>query len=191
MLSDSTRSVDLIELYDTLMYQVHVYCKDKQFFICGDFNSRVGDLEDFIPGVDSLPERNVVDFHINKEGEQLCDFLINTDCCILNGRNNIKNDYTFVGPQGSSVVDYCIIPYESLDNFVDFKVTLEKDLYNKCNLLGAIDPGTSHPDHSLLTWKFSCNGGEQKPQSAEEDKVCMSFTRFDRNVPNGFLQTKE
>ena len=69
----------------------------------------------------------------------------------------IKNDYTFVGPQGSSVVDYCIIPYESLDNFVDFKVTLEKDLFNKCNLLGAIDPGTPHPDHSLLTWKFSCN----------------------------------
>ena len=55
--SDSTRSLDLTEFYDTLMCQVHVYCKDKDFFIWGDFNGRLGELEDFIPGVDSIPER--------------------------------------------------------------------------------------------------------------------------------------
>ena len=26
-------------------------------------------LEDFIPGVDNIPQRNLVDFHLNSEGE--------------------------------------------------------------------------------------------------------------------------
>ena len=152
--SDSTRSVHLTEFYDTLMSQVHVYCKDKQFYICRDFNGRVGALEDFIPGVDTIQERSVVDFYVNKEGERVCEFFIDTDCCVLNGRNSINNDYTFKGPQGSSVVDYCFIPYEGLDNFINFKVTSETDLFNNSNLLAVIDPVTSHPDHSLLTWNF-------------------------------------
>ena len=190
--SDSTRSLDLTEFYDTLMCQVHVYCKDKDFFICGDFNGRLGELEDFIPGVDSIPERSVVDFHINSEGERLCEFLINTDCCILNGRKSIKNDYTFVGPQGSSVVDYCIIPYEALDNFDDFKVTLEKDLFNRANILGTIESETSHPDHSLLTWNFMMEAhGKQPTKINKEHEIRVSFTKFDRNIPGDFLQSRQ
>ena len=95
-------------------------------------------------------------FHVNKEGERICDFLIDTDCCILNGRNCAKNDYTFIGSQGSSVVDYCFVPYESLDNFSNFRVTSESDLFNSSKLLGTIEPEPSHPDHSLLMWDFFC-----------------------------------
>ena len=71
------------------MYKEQVYFKDKKFYICGDFNGRVGSL-DFIPGIETSTERNVVDYRVNKEGNRLCDFLI--DSCILNGRNTLKND---------------------------------------------------------------------------------------------------
>ena len=83
--SDSTRSVDLTEFYGILVYQVYVYCKDKPFYICGDFNGRVGALEDFIPGVDTIhvPERNVVDFYVNKEGERVCDFFLLTQTAVF------------------------------------------------------------------------------------------------------------
>ena len=40
----------------------------------------------------TAPGRNVVDFYVNKEGKRLCDLLVDTDCCILNGRNSINND---------------------------------------------------------------------------------------------------
>ena len=188
--SESTRSIDLTEFYDTLMHQVHIYCQDKQFFICGDFNGRVGDLEDYIPGVDILPERNVVDFHVNKEGERLCDFLIDTDCCILNGRNCAKNDYTFIGSQGSSVVDYCFVPYESLDNFSNFRVTSESDLFNSSKLLGTIEPETSHPDHSLLMWDFLLDNVRKIPNAHNDQDVRVHFTKFDRHVPDDFLNTR-
>ena len=75
--SDSTPSTELNEFYDTLTCQVHIFCKDKVFYICGDFNSRLGELEDFIPGVGNIPQRNIVDFHLNSEGKNFCEFLIN------------------------------------------------------------------------------------------------------------------
>ena len=82
---------------------MHSVCKDK-FFICGDLNARCGNLENYILGVDNIPERDVIDYCINKEGETLCNFLIDTNCCILKGRNHVENGYTYVGTQGSLVL---------------------------------------------------------------------------------------
>ena len=47
--SDSTRNIDPGEFYDTLLFQIHSYCKDDFFYLCGDFNGRCGDLEDLLP----------------------------------------------------------------------------------------------------------------------------------------------
>lgn len=32
-----------------------------KFAICGDFNSRIADLYDYIEGIDNIKERNVID----------------------------------------------------------------------------------------------------------------------------------
>ena len=64
-----------------------MYGKDSVFFLCGDFNSRCADMEDYIPGIDNVPERDIVDYKSNAYGELLCDYLISSSCCILNGRN--------------------------------------------------------------------------------------------------------
>jgi len=91
------------------------YQNDGLVFICGDFNSRCGSLHDYISGVDVLPERNTVDFTVNSYGELFIVFLINTNLCILNGRNSVKNDFRYISVKGCSVVDYCITPYDSLN----------------------------------------------------------------------------
>ena len=100
--SDSTRNIDHGDFYDTLLFQIHTYCKDDFFYVCGDFNSRCGNLEDYIAGIDLIPERDVVDFTVNKDGERFCEFHIDSNCCIMNDRNYKKNDYTFISTQGSS-----------------------------------------------------------------------------------------
>ena len=45
-----------------------------QYYICGDFNSRlkVGDMVDYIEGVDKVPPRDVLDFSKNAHGEYIC-----------------------------------------------------------------------------------------------------------------------
>jgi len=55
-----------------------------------------------------LPERNTVDFTINAYGELFIYCLINTNFCILNVRNSVRNDFTSISVKGCSVVDYCI-----------------------------------------------------------------------------------
>ncbi|CAG2223305.1 unnamed protein product [Mytilus edulis] len=114
---NSTRAVNVHEFLESLMSQMYTIPKGNQFYLCRDFNSRCGDLNDFVEGIDTLPERQVVDYKTNKYGSIFCEFLADINCCMLNGRNNSHNDYTYVSTRGLSVVDYCIVPYEMLKSF--------------------------------------------------------------------------
>ena len=153
---NSSRYFDVNTFYEQLLMDIFKYQNDGLVFICGDFNSRCGSLHDYISGVDVLPERNTVDFTINSYGELFIDFLINTNLCILNGRNSVKNDFTSISVKGCSVVDYCITPYDSLNYFTEFTVTRTTDLINKAYALSVLAP-SSIPDHSLLSWNIVFN----------------------------------
>ena len=58
---NSSRRVDVNTFFDTLLVIMYAYQNLGSILICGDFNGRCGDLEDFIPGVDSIEHRDVVD----------------------------------------------------------------------------------------------------------------------------------
>ncbi|VDH98527.1 Hypothetical predicted protein [Mytilus galloprovincialis] len=85
-------------------------------------------MEDFIPGIDIFPERKVLDFTANAYGKNVCDFCINANCCILNGRSSKKDNFTFVSTQGSSVDNI-----EELNNMIyslESSVNYQTDLNN-------------------------------------------------------------
>ena len=44
------------------MYYVFEHQSNALIVVFGDFNARVGDQEDFIAGVDTIPMRDVVDY---------------------------------------------------------------------------------------------------------------------------------
>ena len=48
--------------------------------VCGDFNRRCDDLDDFIRGIDKVCDRKVIYFSLNKYGEILIDFLLIQIC---------------------------------------------------------------------------------------------------------------
>ena len=54
--------------------------------------------------------------------DKLIDFLIDSNMCVLNGLNFVKNDFTPVSIKGCAVVDYCIIHHDNIYLFQDFKV---------------------------------------------------------------------
>lgn len=138
----STRNVDVDNFFDTLTQQI--YClqnKNADLFICGDFNARISDMDDHIPGVDILPDRLIVDDKSNKYGELFCDFLISVNCCVLNGRKCKNNDFTYVSECGKSVVDYCVVPYESLDNFSDIQVKRASELVDQAGCMTLVGKG--------------------------------------------------
>ena len=41
---------------------------------------------------------------------------------MMNGRNCQNNDFTFISTSGSSVIDYCGVPYEHISNIQNFSV---------------------------------------------------------------------
>ncbi|VDH92415.1 Hypothetical predicted protein [Mytilus galloprovincialis] len=184
---DSTRNVDAQEFYDTVLSQIHTYGKTGLFFMCGDLNSRCADMEDFIPGVDDIIERDVIDYVSNAYGEILCDFLINSNCCILNGRNTKRNNYTYVSTRGSSVVDYCIVPYENVCRFTDFEVSTMSELMQNYNLFDSVDQCVSKPDHSLLAWNM-CLDKLTKSHRDENKSKETEVKKFDfSNIPSSFF----
>ena len=62
---------------------VYMYQKLGPFIIMGDFNSRCGDAQDYIEGVDSIGDRDIVDRTVNDHGEQVIQFLISANLLIV------------------------------------------------------------------------------------------------------------
>ena len=117
----SSRYVNVDEFFDTLLTKVYQYQNMGQYYICGDFNSRLGDLVDYIEGVDDLPQKDILDFSKTAHGQSFCNYLIDSNCCILNGRiDTQKNNYTSISTKGKAVVDYFAIPYTSLQFIESF-----------------------------------------------------------------------
>ncbi|CAC5406403.1 unnamed protein product [Mytilus coruscus] len=189
---NSARSVNIYEFLDSLYSDIYTILNGSPFYLFGDWNSRVSDMPDFIEGIDILPERNVVDFTNNSYGDIL--FLSNVNCCILNGRNFLSNDFTFVSTRGTSVVDYCIVPYEYLNKFVDFEVIRAQSLVNSTFTTGAYD--SKHiPDHSLICWTFNTLVYDDQimvRHAQSTDNETTEHVKFDtRNVPNDWLTDVE
>ena len=140
------------EYIDTLMSQINEYQHDSLITVLGDFNARIADNDDFIAGVDKLPSRDIIDYQTN----QYCNM------CLLNGRNFKSNGYTCISARGSSVVDYCLVPYENLQRYYDFEVIRARDILNRVINIETLDSAIV-PDHSLLTWKLEVNYLHEKP----------------------------
>lgn len=140
-----SRYVDGNEYFDQLLSNIFEYQHLGNFCILGDFNARIADMADCIEGVDQIPGREILHFKKNAYGDLFCEFLINSNCFILNGRQSKKNDFTSISVKGMSVVDYIVVPYEDLYLYTDFEVIRVSDLPNvgvETKLM---------PDHSLLS----------------------------------------
>jgi len=121
-----------------------------KLYICGDFNARCGNIQDFIEGVDNVQIRNVIDDVSNRNGDLLIEFLVDCNMCMLNGRTG-SHDFTNISSKGKSVVDYTLTPHEQICDVVDFRVHTMSDVVTRLDLLGY----ESVPDHSLLEWIIS------------------------------------
>ena len=154
---NSARDINVHDFFNTIITQIYTIPGGSTLYLRGDWNSRCSDLPDYIEGVDTLQERNIVDFQLNSYGTIFCDFLIDVNCCFLNGPNMLQNDYTFVSTRGCSVVDYYITLYEMLDSFTEFNVTRGTDLVQRIGVADKFNLRWIVPDHSFLTWAMNIN----------------------------------
>ena len=125
--------------------------------LCEDINSRVGNELDYIPEIDTVKERKILDTSKNTHGKLFIEFLKDAKLCIVNGRVNAnKDNYTFVSTRGKSVVDYFCVPHECPTFCEDFEVFTMTDIVNENNIYTLNSELSKIPDHSILCGKFQC-----------------------------------
>lgn len=125
-------------------------------YICGDFNSRIAHLRDYVDE-DDMPSRTVLDPGLNKHGESFATFLKDSNCCVLNGRLNPENDkFTSISVRVKAVVDYIVVAHANFLNCAEFKVFTPLDLADRMGqpVLDMIDDRCRLPDHSVLYLGF-------------------------------------
>ena len=125
-------------------------------FVCGDFNARIGSLDDLTYFDDvNIIKRHVLDKPINQHGHSFIDILNEAKLCILNSRfNETENNFTSVSTPGKAVVDYICVPHDVMKNTVSFKVRTARSIIEDGNLSGLLGERSKAPDDSVLIAEF-------------------------------------
>ena len=105
-------------------------------FLVSDYNARIGNKKDTIESVDNIPEKVVLDLQSNNNGVSLINFLLQANCCSVNGRvSPLKDSFTSVSHRGKAVVDYVIATHKSLPFITDFEVCNISEVLLKYKLM--------------------------------------------------------
>lgn len=141
--------------FGRLLQLSYEFCNACFMCYCGDFNARIGLHLDNNSEV--LPERLVIDTITNGHGKSMLDFLNDSNCCVLNGRYGGVSDTCHVY-NGSSMVDYAVVPVEHLDAVQRFVTVALDDLVHELGIEYMITDRSSLPDHDMLQFKFASSG---------------------------------
>ena len=135
------------------------------------------DIE-FVP--DSLPNRVIVDTAApNTHGKELIDFLRDVGMVVLNGRGPSSNDsFTYIGTNGSSVVDFCLVPIEQWHLFEHFSVLPPLEASHRFHI-------RSLPDHSVIQWciRIDCS-------PINTPKPTASNLKHKFKIPHSYMQSE-
>ncbi len=124
-------------------------CDD--LFICGDLNSRIGELQDYIQEIDEIEPRKGIDLVTNKHGESMINFTREAKVAVINGRiTTDEDDYTSITIKGYSVVDYAITGYESLHKVSRCRIIAVSDLTDSLGIAAE----TKISDHSIVEFEY-------------------------------------
>ena len=137
--------------FTTLNEQILKYRSQGDVILYGDFNSRIGNLPDFIPpdqfnsqsdkffisNADRFapPVRNTKDKIVNSYGRKLIDTCISHNLKIVNGRasGDLLGKYTCYNVKDSSTVDLHITSDALLSNIIQLKVSTPR--FRSCHCM--------------------------------------------------------
>ena len=83
---NSNRGRDAQGFFAHLLAQIYMNNDSDDFFLLGDFNSRIGSLSELLFETDEIAKRIQIDKCINQHGHEFMEFLNESKFCVLNGR---------------------------------------------------------------------------------------------------------
>ena len=123
--------------FDTLNEEVVKFSKLGDIMLCGDFNARIGNIQEHFVEHDENIQQNMIgssdielpvryneDQVINGFGKKLIEFLEEANMMLVNGRKlgDSMGNKTCYNYMGSSTIDYCIVSHSMFHEIVNFEV---------------------------------------------------------------------
>lgn len=186
---------DSYGLYNHLLVQIYNLLEADAIYVCGDLNSRIGQLEDCISDTDmDVPPRVSLDNVVNKHGAMLVEFLKDSKCCVLNGRISGNDNFTSISVKGKAVVDYIITPHNCLNTCIELNIhspneLIESGTFSCLNLLG---DRYRVPDHSMLVLTFQAGGGSTEDYRVSDNVQLRQYPQKNiRNVSPHLFSSSE
>lgn len=180
----SVRGRNSQNFFSHLLLNIYDQSESDVIVICGDFNSRIGTLNDF-SDFDSIRSRTAIDKTVNQHGKSFLEFLNESKTCVLNGRyDSNKDNFTCISGRGKSVVDYMCVPHDVLELCSSFQVITTRSVIEQNNLFQFLGERSKIPDHSILLAEFKTltNISEYRRSKIDKSK------RFRlKSIPNDFF----
>jgi hypothetical protein len=182
------------DFYAHLLGQIYLLSDCEAIFVCGDNNSRIGELQDIISDIDGIPLRKCIDKSVNQHGQTFVDFLIDSKMCVLNGRfNEDRNTFTSGSVRGKSVADYVCVPRDCFNACNNFEVISPASILDKHNLKSLIGERSKLPDHYILrfTYNYSTAITDETNNPANQQSRPPFNTRIYKlkRIPDDFLSS--
>ncbi len=94
------------QFFSHLITQLYMYQDHDFVCICGDFNARIGNMNDIVNDIDDVCKRKTLDNIKGGHGETFIEFVKDCKVAILNGRiSPEKDNYTCISFNHKTVVD--------------------------------------------------------------------------------------
>ena len=93
----------------------------RRIMIGGEFNCRIGKYGERKTNTEGEEERETKDNVCNEEGKKMVRWMDKTGMHALNGnvKRNAHGEYTYVGVQGNTVIDYIVVNEEVREEVED------------------------------------------------------------------------
>ena len=137
--------------FEALTQIVYMFEECDRVYVGGDFNSRIGEKQDYIIEIDDVPARIALDKVSNPHGECFLNFLKDTSYAVINSRiTPIYDNFTSISAKGTATVDYLCTKHENINDTIECKVLSMLQVHEEVSSYHIDFQPCKMSDHSII-----------------------------------------
>ena len=138
-----------------ILAQIHLFSDSDAIFVSRELIARIGSLSDTCRNFDFIADKEDLDKTSNQHGHDLCEFLIDSKFCVLNGRfDSLQDNFTSISQKGRATVNYICVPHDVFQFCNYFNILTVQTIIDSFNPHHLIGTRSKLPDHSFLVTEF-------------------------------------
>ena len=188
----SKYALDNEQVLNKLTIELYRHSEADQVFVCGDFNTRIGEMDDNVLAGATSPPQVPLDLTTNLQGTRLINFVNDIKGVVVNGHVTPQRDYfiSIACHKGKAVVDYHLCRQTDLSNVTSMAVKSCIELVAEYNLQHLLTDKCHLPDQSLLVMEVETSLCVMEQLCNRNlGSVNVQQTKIRRKVGDSYMET--